>query len=106
MQETLRWFGPNDIVSLENISQAGANGVVTALDHIKTGDVWTLEEIKKKSNSIFLNILILKDIFGIDEVNIKKIKSCNQNGVEIRGKYFLKFLFFQKMERLIMKIKS
>ena len=48
MQETLRWFGPNDTVGLENISQAGANGVVTALDYIKTGDFWTLKEIKKR----------------------------------------------------------
>ena len=52
MKETLRWFGPDDNVSLENISQSGASGVVSALDHIKTGDVWTLEEILKRKKII------------------------------------------------------
>jgi len=45
MQETWRWFGPEDTVTLEQIRQAGASGVVTALDHIPTGDAWSLEEI-------------------------------------------------------------
>ena len=52
MKETLRWFGPDDHVSLENISQSGASGVVSALDHIKTGDVWELDEIIKRKNLI------------------------------------------------------
>lgn len=52
MKETLRWFGPDDNISLENISQSGASGVVSALDHIKTGDVWTLEEILKRKKII------------------------------------------------------
>ena len=52
MKETLRWFGPDDNVSLENISQSGASGVVSALDHIKTGDVWTLDEILKRKKII------------------------------------------------------
>ena len=52
MKETLRWFGPDDNISLENISQSGASGVVSALDHIKTGDVWTLDEILKRKKII------------------------------------------------------
>ena len=52
MKETLRWFGPNDNVTLENISQAGASGVVTALDHIKTGAIWTLDEILERKRMV------------------------------------------------------
>ena len=52
MQQTLRWFGPEDTVTLENISQAGATGVVTSLHHIKTGDIWPLEEINKRKKEI------------------------------------------------------
>lgn len=48
MQETWRWFGPDDSVSLEQINQAGATGVVTALDHIPTGEAWPLADIQER----------------------------------------------------------
>lgn len=49
MQETWRWFGPDDTVSLEQIVQAGASGVVTALDHIPTGEVWPRKDIAERN---------------------------------------------------------
>jgi mannonate dehydratase len=52
MKQTWRWFGPDDLVQLAHVKQAGASGVVSALHHLNDGRAWPADEIAKRKAQI------------------------------------------------------
>jgi mannonate dehydratase len=52
MRQTWRWFGPDDLVLLQHVRQAGAVGIVSALHHMNRGQAWTDDEVQKRKGQI------------------------------------------------------
>jgi len=75
MKETWRWFGPQDPIPLDQIKQAGAAGLVSALHHIYRGEAWPLDEVLKRKAEIESAGLVWSVVESIPVHNSIKLRS-------------------------------
>ena len=75
MKETWRWFGPQDPISLDQIKQAGASGIVTALHDRYRGEAWPLNEVLKRKGEIEAAGLVWSVVESIPVHNSIKLRS-------------------------------
>ncbi|HEY4326919.1 MAG TPA: mannonate dehydratase [Mucilaginibacter sp.] len=87
LEQTFRWFGPSDAVTLAAIKQTGATGIVNALHHIPCGDVWSLNEINLR-NDIIKTAGLRWSV--VESVNIhESIKTAGSGRDEFIEKYII-----------------
>jgi len=83
--QTFRWFGPEDAVALSAIKQTGAKGIVTALHQVPCGDVWSVEEVRKRRE------IVNKEGFSWAVVESVNIHESIKTGSPDRDRYIDKY---------------